>query len=171
MLRHCLRRTQPSPDGPTTHSLNELQPLLDVRLPSLPLHQSLGERIQFISQSAGASRSPLPPHPTPSRALAPTLIVFHRCRRESLRTVTCLRVYKTVGTVPRALPSMPMSHWTPSLYSALDGQGVAWRPPALSHTRLGLQYCMDTLKFKQKSLFYHQTWSGRRDTENAKRCQ
>lgn len=41
------------PARPGAYSLNELQPLLDVGLPSLPLHQSLGERTVHQSVSRG----------------------------------------------------------------------------------------------------------------------
>lgn len=37
---------------PTTHLLNELQPLLDVRLPFLPLHQCLQGEHKPINQTA-----------------------------------------------------------------------------------------------------------------------
>lgn len=49
------------------HSLNELQPLLDVRLPSLPLHQSLGERAVYPLVSSGRGLVTIP---TPLWALS-----------------------------------------------------------------------------------------------------
>lgn len=86
-LRRRLRRTPCSARRPGAHSLDELQPLLDVRLPSLPLHQSLGERT--VHQSVSRGRAHLPPATD-----SPSLIPFLRSRGEVPRAVTSLRASK-----------------------------------------------------------------------------
>ena len=94
MLRGCLRG--PCPAGPTAHSLNELQPLLDVRFPSLPLHQSLGRE----HNPSGSQRGPVtvqPPSPQRvlphSRAHPTSQVPGGGVAGVSLRAVTCLEVY------------------------------------------------------------------------------
>lgn len=162
-LGHCCQTTPPAqPAEPAPHSLNELQPLLDVRLPSLPLHQSLGERA--VCQLVSMGRW-LVTVPTPLFALSHSHT--HPISQVPLRVVGHLTAYKDLLNPATRFPSStPTPRWTLVLCGDFDGPGAAWRPPAFSHTWLGQQFCTRHPKFKKTTLFYQQTQSKeKRDTK------
>ena len=108
----------PDPAAPNTHSLNELQPLLDVRLPPLPLHQSL--RRERHPSGSQRGRSPSTPTSLPSAPSLPAHPISQGVG-VSLRAVTHLGAHTDLQHT--ALPPHLHPHWTLSLDSTFNGQG------------------------------------------------
>ena len=108
----------PTPAAPNTHSLNELQPLLDVRLPPLPLHQSLRRERRPSGSQQGLS--PSTPTSLPSAPSLPAHPISWGVG-VSLRAVTHLGAHTDLQHI--ALPPHLHPHWTLSLDSTFNGQG------------------------------------------------
>lgn len=144
-------RALPPPDrhtpAPNTHSLNELQPLLDVRLPSLPLHQSLRRKNASIRKSVGL----VTVHPHPSPPCVPSLPApSHRVYASVLEAVTHLRDHTDLQHT--ALHPHLHPHRTLSLYSTFNRQGGSMKATALPHTWLGLPNCTGHPQVQGESL-------------------
>lgn len=138
------------------HSLNELQPLLDVRLPSLPLHQSLGERAVYplVSSGRGLVTIPTPlwalsfPHSSHFAGAPIGHGPFHSLQTpcEPSHAAPALHAHAPLDCFVRCL--------------CLCWAGAAWSPPAFPHTRgLGGNSASDYPKVKEKTLLYQQTQS------------
>lgn len=146
------RRRATPPRLPTAHSLDELQPLLDVRLPSLPLHQCLQGEHKAISPTAcvrggdRAGRGGVAANPTLPCGLqkGPFPPVHSMLRFKGVFRVTGhLRDYAAASQTCDA-----------HMCGELEGLGLCMHgPPALHHTVGGMSRAWDVSSSKEKPSF------------------